>query len=177
MHPYVRAFRAAKRKRLEVRLKIRGRASRSRRLPHHRTCVCISHIMQSIQQAEQTDDAHRALFPSFLLRDATEPWYTAMVLCLSVCLSVSVKSRSSTETAERIELILAWELPSTYPTQCYKEIRVSPKIRVLPSGTTSQTLDLIFPRHVDRSHCQQNSSTVELVDHTYDGWRVVTGRT
>jgi len=38
------------------------------------------------------------------------------------------------------------------PTLCYKEIWVSPKIRVLPSGTVSQTPDLetISPRQVDR---------------------------
>jgi len=36
---------------------------------------------------------------------------------------------------ERIELVLARELPSINNTQCYKEIRVPPKIRVglLPS--------------------------------------------
>ena len=36
---------------------------------------------------------------------------------------------------------LVWEL-STYPTLCCKEIRVSSEIRVLPSGTLFQTLDL-----------------------------------
>jgi len=34
--------------------------------------------------------------------------------------SVSVTSRCSIETVERIWLVLAWELPSTYPTICYK---------------------------------------------------------
>ena len=34
---------------------------------------------------------------------------------------------------------LIWELHSTYPTPCYKE---SSKIRVLPSGTLLQSLDL-----------------------------------
>ena len=37
-------------------------------------------------------------------------------VCLSVCLCPSVTSRSSIETAKRIGLFLAWELPSTYPT-------------------------------------------------------------
>jgi len=47
---------------------------------------------------------------------------------------------------------LAWELPSTYPTLCYREILVPPKIRVLPSGTLRQTLDFkkILPLHIDR---------------------------
>jgi len=45
-------------------------------------------------------------------------------ICLFVCLSVSVTSRSSVETVERIELIfLAPELPSTYLTLCCKETR------------------------------------------------------
>ena len=37
---------------------------------------------------------------------------------------------------------LAWRLPSSYPRLRFKEIWVSPNIRVLPSGTSSQTLDL-----------------------------------
>ena len=36
----------------------------------------------------------------------------AMAVCLSVSVCLSVTSRSSIETAERIELVLAWELPS-----------------------------------------------------------------
>jgi len=47
------------------------------------------------------------------------------------------------ETAKQIELILSQRLPWTYPTQCFVNIRASPKIRVclLPCGTSSQTLD------------------------------------
>ena len=40
--------------------------------------------------------------------------------------------------------VLAWGLPSTYPTPCYTDIWVSPKIRVLPSGTLPKL------RQVDR---------------------------
>jgi len=58
---------------------------------------------------------------------------------------------------------------SIYATLCCKESRISPKIRVLPSGTLSQTLDF--------KKCRHSKSTVELVDHTYDGQRVVAGRT
>ena len=61
---------------------------------------------------------------------------------VSVSVSVSVTSPSSTKTAERIWLVLARELHSTYPTLCYKEIHVRLKIRVLPSGIMLQTLDL-----------------------------------
>ena len=37
---------------------------------------------------------------------------------------------------------LARQLPSTHPTLCYREIRFTSKIRVLPSGTLFQTPDL-----------------------------------
>jgi len=60
----------------------------------------------------------------------------AVALSLSICVAyVSVSNWSSMKTAERIELVLAWELPSTYPTPRFKEILVSPKTAVLPSGT------------------------------------------
>lgn len=69
----------------------------------------------------------------------------------------------------RIEVVfLAWRLPFIYRTLCYKKTRVSPKIRIHPSGTLSQTtqsLDLeIFA--LASPPCQQNLSTVELVDLT-----------
>jgi len=51
----------------------------------------------------------------------------AMALCPSVCLCLSMTSRSSIKTAERIELILVLELLSTHPTLCEKEILVSPR--------------------------------------------------
>ena len=49
--------------------------------------------------------------------------------------SVSVTSQCSIKTAERIGLVLAWELPSTYPILCYKEIQVPSKMRLFPSWT------------------------------------------
>ena len=64
-------------------------------------------------------------------------------LPVSICVCLSVTSRSFIETVERIELVLACELPSTYLTQCYKKICLSPKITVGPlltSGTWLQTL-------------------------------------
>jgi len=42
---------------------------------------------------------------------------------------------------------LARQLPSTYPTVCYKEIQVPSKIRVLPSGTFSPNSGLRKFRH------------------------------
>jgi len=53
---------------------------------------------------------------------------------------VSVTSRCSIETAERLELVLAWELSSTYPTLCYHDIQVPPK--TITSGTLLLTVDL-----------------------------------
>jgi len=53
---------------------------------------------------------------------------------------VSVTSRCSIETDERLELVLAWELSSTYPTLCYNDIQVPPKTII--SGTLLLTLDL-----------------------------------
>jgi len=62
-----------------------------------------------------------------------------MALCLSVCMSqVGVLSKRLNESS----WFLAWELSSTYSAQRYKEIRVPSKIKVLPSGTLLQTLDL-----------------------------------
>jgi len=82
----------------------------------------------------------------------------AMALCLSVCVRLSVTSRSSIETDERIELFLARELPSTHPTLCSEEIRVSSKTRVLPSGTLSQTLDFKkLLRYIDRRNVLSTS--------------------
>ena len=54
------------------------------------------------------------------------------------------------------------------PTLFHKEIRVSPFVRVLPSRTLSQNSDLENFATAIRLCCQQNYSTVELVDHTYD---------
>jgi len=46
-----------------------------------------------------------------------------------------------------------------------KQIRVPPKIRVLPSAT----LKICYGKWIVQI---QNSSTIELVDHTYDGRRI-----
>jgi len=57
-------------------------------------------------------------------------------MALYPSVSVSVTSRCSIETVERIVLVLAWELPSTYHTLCFQETQV------LPSGTLFLTQDL-----------------------------------
>ena len=49
---------------------------------------------------------------------------SAGTTALRLCLSVSVTSRCSIETAERIGWFLEWELPPTCHILCYKEIQV-----------------------------------------------------
>ena len=61
------------------------------------------------------------------------------------------------------------ELPLIYHKMCYKEIRIPPKLRVLPCGTLLQTLDLENFVTASRWCDRQNSSTVAPVDYTYDG--------
>jgi len=69
--------------------------------------------------------------------DALLVWVLAMALCL--CLSqVSVLLKQLNKSG----CFLAWELLTTYPTLFCKEIELPLKIRVLPSGTLLQTLDL-----------------------------------
>jgi len=52
----------------------------------------------------------------FYSRDAMLARVLAVALCL--CLYASVTNRCSIETAERIGLVLACQLPSTYPVHC-----------------------------------------------------------
>jgi len=63
--------------------------------------------------------------------------YGPVSVCLSVCLSqVGVLSKRM----DGLSWFLAWRLV-IYPTLCCKEIQLSTKLRVLPSGTLSQTPD------------------------------------
>jgi len=62
------------------------------------------------------------------------------MLAQVLALCPSVTSRSSIETAEQIELVLVWELPSIHPNSVKRKFGYS-EIRVLPSGTLLQTLD------------------------------------
>jgi len=63
----------------------------------------------------------------------------------------------------------------TYPTLCYKDSGIS-KIRYFHLELF-QSLEFKKIATASRSCCQQNSSTVELVDRTCDGRRVVAART
>ena len=61
-------------------------------------------------------------------------------MCLSVCLSVT--SRYCIETATRIELDFGTQVLLDLSYIVLKDVRVSPKIRILLSGTLSETLAL-----------------------------------
>jgi len=93
---------------------------------------------------------------------------------VSLCFYLRVNKDEYNIASKRLDessWFLAQRLPSTYRTLCYKELSVSPKIRILPSGTLSQTSDLENCATASRSRCQQNSSsslsTVEFVGDTY----------
>jgi len=62
--------------------------------------------------------------------------------CVRPSVRPSVTNRYCIERTGEIELSFGMELPLTYLKPCFKKIRVPPKIRVLPSGTLLQTLDL-----------------------------------
>ena len=120
---------------------------------------------------------------------STSVSYNLCCCRVSACPSVRPSVRPSlahivSKRLDESSWVLAWRLPSTYPTLYYEEIGVSLKTRALPSGTLSQlrTLKKNSPR---RSRCQQNSSsssssTVELVDDTYttidESWLFTTSR-
>ena len=89
--------------------------------------------------------------------------YASAVYAIVVCLSVDLSVRLS----QAATWFLAWRHPSTYHTGIW----VSPIIKVLPSWTLSQTLDLEnFATEVDCVvNNEQNSSTVEVVEDIYDG--------
>ena len=60
-------------------------------------------------------------------------WCLSVIVCLCLSQFDVVSNR-----IERIGLFfLAWRLLLTTPTLCYKDVQVSAKVRVLPSGTLS----------------------------------------
>jgi len=54
-----------------------------------------------------------------------------------VSVSMFVTSQCSIDMDEQTDLVLARRILSTSPTLCCKEIQVSTKTRILPSGTFS----------------------------------------
>ena len=96
----------------------------------------------------------------------------AVVMCPSVCPSVGQKPELYPKRLEESSCHGGFLPP--VPRCVIKKIWVSPKIRVLPSGTLSQTLDLENFDPAIRSRCQRNSLTVKPFDDTlYDSRRVV----
>ena len=69
---------------------------------------------------------------------------------LSSCVLLSVRPSQAgivSKHQDESSWYLAQWLPSTYPTLCYKDIYVSPKITVLPAGTLSRTSHWRHFRH------------------------------
>jgi len=82
-----------------------------------------------------------------------------------MCLCLSFTSRCSVKRDERINLVFGMEV---CPTLCFKEIEVSTKIRLLPSGT----LRKILPWHINRRMCYQLSSR-KMNAQSMINWTVV----
>ena len=103
----------------------------------------------------------------------TVPLYTLERYMLSSCVCPSVCLLQAGVVSKRLN-VSCWFWYGSFLLLCCKEVRVSPKIRVFPSATLSQIffLDLKNFSRACQSCCQQSSSTVEVVDHTYDGRRV-----
>ena len=87
--------------------------------------------------------------------------YATLTLCiccrrpLSVCLSVRPSQAGVvSKRLDESSWFLEWRPPSAYPTLSYKELWVSPKIKVLPSETLSQTPDLEDFATASRSRCR-----------------------
>ena len=92
----------------------------------------------------------------------------------SVCLSArpSVTSRYYIETTGRIELVLAWTLPSMSAIRKFGHLQ---KLGYFPLELCIKLRTFRNIAMESRSRCQQNSSTIELVDDTHlcDSRRVV----
>ena len=87
--------------------------------------------------------------------------------CLSVCLSVCLSQIRF--VLKRLEgASWFWRGLDFFSPIPHSVVR---KFWVSPSGILFQALDLENFATTGRSCCQQNPSTVELVDHTYDGRR------
>ena len=100
----------------------------------------VSAHFRSLLQHTAKVQFHQAQL-TFYQRDVMPAQVLAMALCLSVCLSVSHKSefdRNGRTNRTGFGMGASFHLSYTV----LKEIRVYSKIRVLPSGTLSQTPDL-----------------------------------
>jgi len=93
-------------------------------------------------------------------------------MCQSVFVYLSVTSRSSVETDERIGCLLARKLYSTCRRLCCKWIRVLPKIRVFTTVSFIQTLKKFRHAISIVERCYQLSST-KVDAETVINWTIV----
>jgi len=115
-----------------------------------RTDCCMRAVLHATANARSPTDERRAastIHSIFLFCSSffAAQCYASAVLATGLCLSVRVRLSQVGVISKRTNesgWFLAWELHSTYPTLCYKEIHVTSKIRVLFSGILLQTLDL-----------------------------------
>ena len=109
----------------------------------------------------------------FLPRDAMLARYLLLsCFCLSVRPSVTIAGIRSKRLDES-NWFSARRLLSTCPTLCYEEIRVSPRIRELASGTLSQTVDFrhfksILSTKLDRRRSRLRITSIPV----YVSWLV-----
>ena len=99
----------------------------------------------------------------------------AIAPCLSVCVCLSQIGVLLKQLNES-----SWFWHGSFLRPIYlhcKEIWIPPKIRVLPSWTLSQTLDLETWKTsmTIRSCCQHDLLTVEVVDHAFEAMMVDSG--
>ena len=92
-------------------------------------------------------------------------------VCLSVCPSVCLsQARIVSKRLDESSWFLAWRLPPTYPTLCFEEISVSPKLEYF-------SLELCLIGH--SNSIALSTKLVDVVDgracwrHLYDSRRVV----
>ena len=85
---------------------------------------------------------------------------------VSVCVCLAqagVMSKRMNESGR----FLAWQLPCTCRPLCYKEVRVPSTIRVLPSGTLLQTLDLEV-----RTFASAYRSSKRVINFARERWTI-----
>jgi len=92
-------------------------------------------------------------------------------MALYLCLSVSVRSRTITKMAERIQLVFLWEPPSTYATLRKFGYFQNNGIFYWKSVPNSGLRKFFFAHEI--CQFQQSSSTVEFFGVTDDGRCVV----
>lgn len=71
-----------------------------------------------------------------------------------LCLSVSIICRYCIKTVARIKLFLCTQ--ASHPTPCFRNIWVSPNVKVLRFETLSQTPEGIIPPSYHNSHYKTN---------------------